>query len=80
MTSKTSLITTSTFSEPVVKDEFASPQYLDPNARLPRIQALWGTSPDFCGYFLSVEEMAKSGWIDFDPVADQLVTYTKSID
>lgn len=74
MTSPTSLMPT--FSEPVVKDEFASPQFLDPNARLPRLQALRGTTPDLCGYFISVEEMAKSGWIDFEPVADQLVTYT----
>jgi hypothetical protein len=76
MTSKTSLVPTSTFSSPETKDEFADPQYLDPKARLPRIQALRGMSPDLCGYFLSVEEMAKSGWVDFDPVADQLVTYT----
>jgi hypothetical protein len=76
MTSPTSLITTPTFSSPETKDEFADPQYLDPNARLPRIQALRGMTPDLCGYFLSVEEMAKSGWVDFDPVADQLVTYT----
>jgi len=55
MTSQTSLM--STFSEPVAKDEFASAQFLDPNARLPRIQALRGMSPDLCGYFLSVEEM-----------------------
>jgi hypothetical protein len=65
-----------TFSEPLPKDEFASVQFLDPNARLPRLQALRGITPDLCGYFLSVEEMAKSGWVDFDPVADQLVTYT----
>jgi hypothetical protein len=76
MTSSTSVMTTPTFSSPETKDEFADPQYLDPNARLPRIQALRGMTPDLCGYFLSVEEMAKSGWVDFDPVADQLVTYT----
>jgi hypothetical protein len=76
MTSNTSLMQTTNLSEPLPKDEFADPQYLDPNARLPRIQALRGMSPDLCGYFLSVEEMAKSGWVDFDPVADQLVTYT----
>jgi hypothetical protein len=76
MTSSTSVVPTSTFSAPETKDEFADPQYLDPNARLPRIQALRGMTPDLCGYFLSVEEMAKSGWVDFDPVADQLVTYT----
>jgi len=65
-----------TFSEPVAKDEFASAQFLDPNARLPRIQALRGMTPDNCGYFLSVEEMAKSGWVDFDAIADQLTLYT----
>lgn len=75
MNSQTSPIKTATFSEPVAKDEFASTQFLDPNARLPRIQALRGITPDNCGYFISVEEMAKSGWIDFEPFADQLVTY-----
>jgi hypothetical protein len=75
MNSNTSLITTPTFSSTPTRDEFASTQFLDPNARLPRIQALRGTTPENCGYFISVEEMAKSGWVDFEPFADQLVTY-----
>jgi Family of unknown function (DUF5895) len=76
MTSQTSMMKTTTFSSSATRDEFASTQFLDPNARLPRIQALRGTTPELCGYFISVEEMAKSGWVDFEPFTDQLVTYT----
>lgn len=57
------------------KDEFADPKFVDPFARLPRIQALRGTIPKQCGYFVSVSEMARAGWVgDFDE--SQLTTYT----
>lgn len=58
----------------VERDEFASPEYLDPYARLPRIQALRGTTPKLCGYFVPADQMAKAGWLDFDE--SKLVTYT----
>ncbi|MGH2415359.1 MAG: DUF5895 domain-containing protein, partial [Microcystaceae cyanobacterium] len=58
------------------RDEFASSQYLDPNARLPRLQALRGTSPETCGYFATNEQLAKSGWLDFDTIVDKLINYT----
>ena len=57
-------------------DEFASSEFIDPNARLPRIQALRGITPQLCGYFLNIDEMAKAGFIDFDSVADKLIEYT----
>lgn len=56
------------------KDEFCSPEFLDPNARLPRIQALRGTTSQTCGYFISVDQMANAGWMDFED--KQLITYT----
>lgn len=56
------------------RDEFADPQYLDPDAKLPRIQALRGTTPKMCGYFVAVDQMAAAGWQDFDE--KQLITYT----
>lgn len=56
------------------RDEFADPQYLDPDAKLPRIQALRGTTAKMCGYFIAVDQMAAAGWFDFDE--KQLATYT----
>lgn len=56
------------------RDEFCDPQYLDPDAKLPRIQALRGTTPKLCGYFVPVDQMAIAGWENFDET--QLVTYT----
>ena len=58
------------------RDEFASPEYLDPYAKLPRLQALRGTSANNCGYFISIEQLAKAGWLDFDSINDHLITYT----
>ena len=57
-------------------DEFASSEFIDPNARLPRIQALRGITPQLCGYFLNIDEMAKAGFIDYDSVSKQLIEYT----
>lgn len=56
------------------RDEFCSPEYIDPYAKLPRIQALRGTSVETCGYFVPVDQMAAAGWINFDE--SQLMTYT----
>lgn len=56
------------------RDEFAAPEYLDPDAKLPRIQALRGTTPKMCGYFVAVNQMAAAGWINFDE--SELITYT----
>ena len=56
------------------RDEFCAPQYLDPDAKLPRIQALRGNTPKLCGYFVAVDQMAIAGWENFDE--SQLVTYT----
>ncbi|MCH2232415.1 MAG: DUF5895 domain-containing protein [Crocinitomicaceae bacterium] len=57
-------------------DEFASSEFIDKDARLPRIQALRGMNAKFCGYFISVEEMAKAGFLDFDSVANELIEYS----
>lgn len=57
-------------------DEFSSSEFVDPNARLPRLQALRGNSPETCGYFIAVEQIAKAGWGDFDSVAEHLINYT----
>jgi hypothetical protein len=56
------------------RDEFADPQYIDPQARLPKIQALRGMTPKLCGYFVSVEQMAKAGWLNYEQ--KELITYT----
>lgn len=46
-----------------VRDRFAAPEYVNPNARLPRIQALRGENgASECGYFITETEMAKAGW------------------
>lgn len=58
----------------IERDEFASAEYLNPYAKLPRIQALRGTSENNCGYFIPVDQMARAGWWDFD--SNQLITYT----
>ena len=49
------------------RDEFASPDFVDPDARLPRIQAVRGESNlEHCGYFITADNMAQAGWLDFD--------------
>jgi hypothetical protein len=54
-------------SAPPIKDRFAAPEYVNPNARLPRIQALRGENgASECGYFVTETEMAKAGWLEFD--------------
>jgi Family of unknown function (DUF5895) len=50
-----------------VRDRFAAPEYVNPNARLPRIQALRGENgASECGYFITETEMAKAGWNQID--------------
>jgi Family of unknown function (DUF5895) len=50
-----------------VRDRFAAPEYVNPNARLPRIQALRGENgASECGYFITETEMAKAGWRSID--------------
>jgi hypothetical protein len=51
----------------ITKDRFASTEYIDTSARLPKIQALRGEAgASSCGYFIPVGEMAKAGWLNFD--------------
>jgi hypothetical protein len=58
----------------VILDRFASPEYTDPHARLPRIQALRGEKGEVdCGYFITEAEMEKAGW--YDVKTKDLVTY-----
>ncbi len=50
-----------------VRDRFAAPEYVNSNARLPRIQALRGENgASECGYFITETEMAKAGWNQID--------------
>jgi Family of unknown function (DUF5895) len=56
------------------KDRFASADYIDPAAKLPKIQALRGEKGDIdCGYFITEAEMEKAGW--YSCKAKDLVTY-----
>jgi hypothetical protein len=58
----------------LTKDRFASNEYTDPGARLPKIQALRGEKGDIdCGYFISEGEMQKAGW--YSHKDKDLVTY-----
>lgn len=59
------------------KDRFAAPEYVNPNARLPRIQALRGENgASECGYFITETEMAKAGWVNVDE--SELIIYEYS--
>ncbi|MEG4036033.1 MULTISPECIES: DUF5895 domain-containing protein [unclassified Microcoleus] len=59
----------------IERDEFASPDFVDPEARLPRIQAVRGESNlEHCGYFVTADQMAQAGWLNFDE--SQLIEYT----
>jgi hypothetical protein len=54
---------TSSSANAITVDRFASPEYTDPQARLPRLQALRGEKGDAdCGYFIPEAEMEKAGW------------------
>lgn len=57
-----------------IRDRFAEPEYINPNARLPRIQALRGENgASECGYFITETEMAKAGWGEIDE--QELIVY-----
>lgn len=58
----------------IKQDRFANPEYVNTNARLPRITALRGENgADECGYFITESELAKSGWWQIDE--SELITY-----
>jgi Family of unknown function (DUF5895) len=60
-------ITVSESPQNTRRDRFAAPEYVNPNARLPRIQALRGENgASECGYFITETEMAKAGWGQVD--------------
>jgi Family of unknown function (DUF5895) len=64
--------TNDTFVPP---DEFASPEFVDPNGKMPRIQALRGEhNLDHCGYFIPLKNVALAGWQNLDE--SQVITYT----
>ena len=66
---------TQSAESPAQRDEFASSQFVDPDARLPRIQALRGESNlEHCGYFVSADQMAQAGWLSIDE--SLLIEYT----
>jgi Family of unknown function (DUF5895) len=68
MTNFTALTTTEpTAITTTTRDRFAEPEYVNPNARLPKIQALRGENgATECGYFITEKEMANAGWISVD--------------
>jgi hypothetical protein len=68
MTSSTALATTETTAiTTTTRDRFAQPEYINPNARLPKIQALRGENGAAeCGYFITEKEMANAGWFEVD--------------
>ncbi len=58
----------------MLRDRFANPEYVNPDARLPRIQALRGENgASECGYFITETEMLKAGWGDIEE--DKLIVY-----
>ena len=63
-----------TNSQPV-RDRFASPEYCNPNAKLPYIQSLRGENPGECGFFVSLDQMGKASWLN---VPETLDSYTFS--
>lgn len=66
-TTKSTIDPMTTTKTAPVQDRFAAPEYVNLDARLPRIQSLRGENGAFgCGYFVTETEMAKAGWGDFD--------------
>ena len=60
--------------DPTFLTTLSSPDFIDPNARLPRIQVVRGEyDPQQFGFFIPLAEMAKAGWGDFD--IEQIVEY-----
>ncbi|WP_373539532.1 DUF5895 domain-containing protein [Chamaesiphon sp.] len=58
-----------------VRDRFASPEYCNPDAKLPFIQSLRGENPAECGFFISLDQMGKASWLNMPEILD---TYTFS--
>jgi Family of unknown function (DUF5895) len=58
-----------------IRDRFAATEYCDPNAKLPFIQSLRGENPAECGFFISLDQMAKASWLN---VPATLGSYTFS--
>ena len=59
----------------IKRDRFAEPEYVNPDARLPFIQALRGENgADECGYFITESEMAKANFIVPIP-DDRMIVY-----
>jgi Family of unknown function (DUF5895) len=68
------MTTSKTEPNPIVRDRFASPEFVNPNARLPKIQALRGENGAAeCGYFVTEQEMIKAGWKNIKE--DELIIY-----
>jgi hypothetical protein len=63
-----------TNSQPI-RDRFASPEYCNPNAKLPYIQSLRGENPGECGFFVSLDQMGKASWLN---IPETLDSYTFS--
>jgi hypothetical protein len=63
-----------TNSQPV-RDRFASPEYCNPDAKLPFIQSLRGENPSECAFFITLDQMAKASWLN---VPETLDSYTFS--
>jgi hypothetical protein len=57
----------------LVRDRFAAPEYCDPRAKLLLVQSLRGENPGECGFFVSLDQMAKASW---SIVPETLDTYT----
>ena len=58
-----------TNSQPV-RDRFASPEYCNPDAKLPFIQSLRGENPAECGFFISLDQIGKASWLNAPETLD----------
>jgi hypothetical protein len=76
--SSTALATTAPAGAIAALDDFATPEFNDPNAKKPRIQALRGEDPSQFGYFISTSELAACEWLDFSLIEDKVINYTFS--
>jgi hypothetical protein len=67
-------------TQSVNRDRFAAPEYVNHNARLPRIQALRGENgASECGYFITETEMAKAGWREIDESQTIVYEYNSGV-
>jgi hypothetical protein len=56
-----------------IRDRFASPEYSNPDIKLPFIQSLRGENSGECGFFVSLDQMAKASWVN---IPETLESYT----